>query len=86
MNAARIQEWPLSMHVAAGLLAAAVVFDCDQPQAAAFDAHRDAVRASIERVFDQLFHGRSRALDHLARGDAVHGFWRQTADCLVTER
>ena len=51
--------------------ALAVVGDADQPAAAAVGQHVDAVRAGIERIFDQFLDDARRPLDHLAGGDAV---------------
>ena len=50
-----------------------VVDDPDEPPPAGFDRDFDRFRASVERVLDQFLDRRGRALDHLARGDAVDG-------------
>src|SRR5580693_8181793 len=51
--------------------AAAVVGDLDQLFATSFDVDLDASRACVERVLEQLFYHRGRALHHLAGGDFV---------------
>ena len=48
-----------------------VVTDFDQLQAAGGDSDRNAPGARIQRVFDQFLERAGRALDHLARGDAI---------------
>ena len=58
----------------------AVVGDLDPLDAAAIQRHRDPGGAGVERVLDQLLHRCGRALDHLARGDAVHGRRGKEAD------
>ena len=55
-----------------GAHARAVVDDPDQPPSAAFQHDFDTGRTGIERVLDEFLHGGRRALDHLARSDAVH--------------
>ena len=57
-----------------------VILHQDQIRAAACGGDRDAVRVGIERVFHQLLHRAGRTFHHLARGDAVHGAFGQTAD------
>ena len=47
----------------------AVVGDLDLGEPAAAHAHRDARRAGVERVLDELFDDRQRPLDHLAGRD-----------------
>ncbi len=54
--------------------------DADQAAAAAVGEHVDAARAGIERVLDQFLDHARRALDHLARGDAVDEAFRKLAD------
>src|SRR5580693_7780941 len=51
--------------------AAAVVGDLDQLFATSFDVDLDASRACVERVLEQLFYHRGRALHHFAGGDLV---------------
>ena len=51
--------------------AVAVVLDADQPLAAVGEGDVDAAGAGVQGVLDQLLDRRSRALDDLARGDAV---------------
>ena len=60
--------------------AIAVILDHQPDQTAALDPNPDGARASIQRVLDQLLGGRSRALNHFARSDAVHRVRRQPAD------
>ena len=57
--------------------AGAVVDDRDQPLAAFLDGDVDARGPGIDRVLDQLLDRRCRALDDLARGDAVDENRRQ---------
>ena len=57
--------------------AAAVVDDANQAFAALSDLHADVGGAGIKAVFDELLHHRSRALNHLARGDLVGNIWGQ---------
>ena len=64
-----------------GLVHAPPVVDHpDQPAPAGFDRDLDRFRASVERVLDKLLDRRRRALDHLARGDAVDGQRIETAN------
>ena len=51
--------------------ASAVVGDPDEATPAGLDADRDRARSRVETVLDQFLDHGSRALDHLARGDAV---------------
>ncbi len=51
--------------------AAAVVAHLDQRLAAVLQLDPHVARARVERVLDQLLHGRRGALDDLARGDLV---------------
>ena len=60
--------------------AVAIVDDADHALAAGFDFDANRVRAGIERVFEQLFDDRRRALDDFARRDAVGDSFRQDAD------
>jgi len=60
-----------------GRHSAAVVGDFDAVEPTSGQADGDARRTGIERVFDQLLEGASRALDHLARGDAIDELRRQ---------
>ena len=60
--------------------AGAVVGDADQAPAAAVGRDLDAGRAGVERVLDQLLDHARRALDHLARGDAVDQGLGELAD------
>ena len=57
--------------------AAAVVGDLDQLEPAGVKPHRNLPRAGVECVFDQLLERARRALDDLARGDAIDEFRRQ---------
>ena len=63
-----------------GSHAAAVIGDRDQRLAAILEGDLDAVGAGIDRVLDQFLDRRRRALDDLARGDAVDENGRQLAD------
>ena len=45
--------------------------DFDQLEPAGRQPDRDLSRAGVERIFNQLFQGAGRPLDHLARGDAI---------------
>ena len=63
-----------------GAHAAAVIGDRDQCLTAVAKRHLDAVGAGVDGVFDQFLDRRRRALDHLARGDAVDENGRQLAD------
>ena len=58
----------------------AVVGHEDAPQPAALDLHLHLGGARVQRVLHQLLDGVGGALDHLARGDAVHGARREAAD------
>ena len=49
----------------------AVVLDANQLLAAELDGDRDAPRAGVDRVLDQLLDDRRRPLDDLAGGDLV---------------
>ena len=60
--------------------AAAVVDDANELPAAVLDGDVDARRPGVERVLDQLLHGRGRPLDHLAGGDAVDEDGIETAN------
>ncbi len=60
--------------------AGAVVGHQDARQAAAIGLDLDVAPAGIESVFYQLLNRASRALDHLAGGDAVDEFWGQAPD------
>ncbi len=60
--------------------ALAVVGDADEPPPAAVGQHLDAGRAGVERVLDQFLDHARRALDHLARGDAVDDAFGKLAD------
>ena len=55
--------------------AAAVVRHPDVFGAAALDLHRDGSRASINRVFNQLFEHRRRTFNHLARSNQFGNFF-----------
>ena len=59
--------------------AASIVGDADQAQAAAIRHHVDAGSTGVDGVLDQLLDDARRALDHLARGDAVDEVRRQLA-------
>ena len=65
--------------------AVAVILDRNQPQAAAFDAHRNALGAGVERILHQLLYGGGGPLDHLAGGDAVDGFGGRTRIGTITD-
>ena len=52
---------------------AAVIGHPDQRLAAIGIGNLDPPRPGIQRVFDQLLHGRGRTFDHLTRSDAVDG-------------
>ena len=54
-----------------GLHPFAVVLDPQQLLAAKLDRDRDARRAGIERVLDQLLDDRGRTLDDFAGGDLI---------------
>ncbi len=60
--------------------AAPIVGDGNQALTAFFDGDVDAGGAGVDGVFQQLLDGGSRALDHLARGDAIDQRFRQAAD------
>ena len=60
--------------------AGAVVADANEPAAAAVGHDLDMVRAGVEGVLDQLLDHARRALDHLARGDAVDDAFGELAD------
>ena len=60
--------------------AAAIIGNRDKGLAAILEGDVDAVGAGVDRVLDQFFNGRRRALDDLARGDAVDENRRQLAD------
>ena len=57
--------------------AAAVVTHFDQFEAARRQPNRHRSGAGVERIFYQFFQGTSRALDHLAGGDAIDELGRQ---------
>ncbi len=59
---------------------AAVVHHLDPGKAAFGQHHPDSPRTRVDRVLDKLFERRSRAFDHLARGNAVHQSGREAAD------
>ena len=54
-----------------GIHALAIVLDAEQLLAAELDRDRDARRAGVERVLDQLLDDRGGPLDDFARGDLV---------------
>ena len=58
----------------------AVVGNFQQPSPAGFDLDRDARRAGVDCVFDQLLERRRGPLDHLAGGDAVDQLLGQATD------
>ncbi len=60
--------------------AGAVVSDADERTAAGLDLDGDARRPRIERILDELLHGRGRPLDHLAGGDLVDQDGVESAD------
>ncbi len=60
--------------------AGAIIADTNQSAAAAVGQNLDARRARIESVLDQFLHDACRALDHLARGDAVDDAFGELAD------
>ena len=55
----------------------AVVVDANQLLAAEFDGHRDASRARVERVLDQLLDDRCRPFDDLAGRNLIREVRRQ---------
>ncbi len=63
-----------------GAHAAPVVDDPDQPAPSRRDGDRNRAGAGIERVLDELLHGRGRTLDHFARRDAVDEDGIEAAD------
>ena len=60
--------------------ALAVVGHANKSPPAAVGEDIDAARPGIERVFDQFLDHAGRSLDHLARGDAIDGGFRELAD------
>jgi hypothetical protein len=58
----------------------AIVGHQDTGQSTAVGLHLDPQRAGVEGVFDQFLDRAGRPLHHLAGGDAVDGFRRQTTD------
>ena len=64
----------------AAVMPGAVIGDRDKRLARHPQRDVDAVGAGVDRVLDQLLDRRRRALDHLARGDAVDENRRQLAD------
>ena len=62
------------------LHALAVVLDADRLLAAELDRDRDAARAGVERVLDQLLDDRGRPLDDFAGRDLVGELQRQAVD------
>ena len=56
---------------------AAVVADLDKVEPPRREPDRDVARAGIEAVLDQLLQRARRALDHLARSDAIDEFGRE---------
>src|SRR5271165_4317594 len=59
----------------------AVVFHEDEIGAAIRHGDIDTVRARVERVLDQLFHGARRPLNHFAGRDPVDRALSEPADC-----
>ncbi len=57
-----------------------VIHHLDQIAPAILQGDVDAPGAGIDGVLHQLLHGRGRALDHLAGGDAVDDIGRQESD------
>ena len=57
--------------------AVAVVNDADHPLAADFRFDANRLRASIQRIFEQLFDNRSGTFDNFARGDFICDSFRQ---------
>ena len=60
--------------------AGAVVGHPDQPPTAAVGRDLDAPGARVQRVFGEFLDHARRALDHLARGDAVDERFGKLAD------
>ena len=60
--------------------AGAIVANADQAAAAAVSEHIDPARPGIERVFDKLLDHARRALDDLARRNAVDDRFGELAD------
>ena len=66
--------------------AVAVVGDQDAGEAAAVSLDLDPGRAGVQRILDQFLDGAGRPLDHLASGDAIDGFGRETTDGHVSRQ
>ena len=60
--------------------ALAVIGHADETAAAAVGEHVDAARAGVERIFHKFLDDARRALDDLARGNAVDGGFGKLAD------
>ena len=60
--------------------AASIVDHADEFAAAVLDRHVDALRAGVERVFDQLLDGGTGPFDYFAGGDAVDEDGIETAN------
>ena len=58
----------------------AIVLDANQLLAAELDGDRDATRAGVERVLDQLLDDRRRPLDDFAGGDLVGEVQREAGE------
>src|SRR5258705_13067933 len=58
-----------------------VIAHTDERDAAPGRHYLDFARAGIERILNQLLNDACRALDDLARGDAVDGIGRELPDC-----
>ena len=66
--------------------AAAVINHAYQPLAARFYFNANRLRAPASmRVFQQLFHDRSRPLDHFSRGDLIRHSFRQYSEFCSSE-
>src|SRR5215471_11736590 len=67
-------------HCVVAYHAAPIIDDLDELLATRFDVDANAARAGIQRVLQQLFYDRRRALDHLAGSDLVGYIFGENVD------
>ena len=67
-----------------GGYACAIVADADRRLPRSPDVDADPPCTRVDRVLDELFDDRGRALDHLARGYRVRDLWGQHLDHWVS--